>query len=127
MLIGMNALFKAFGLCVVAIMKKCPVLTGSPGHIDDIFPYFMLHAKQIFPMLDCMDDLRKISDLRVPANWYVHQLSSQTLWCAKQPFIEIRNALIYYYLSGKCLFGYTKTIPTRYHFWDGVMCCFSNK
>ncbi|XP_062852405.1 ATP-dependent RNA helicase SUPV3L1, mitochondrial [Trichomycterus rosablanca] len=40
------------------------------GHIDDIFPYFMRHAKHIFPMLDCMDDLRKISDLRVPANWY---------------------------------------------------------
>uniref|UniRef100_A0A8C1ER73 ATP-dependent RNA helicase SUPV3L1, mitochondrial n=2 Tax=Cyprinus carpio TaxID=7962 RepID=A0A8C1ER73_CYPCA len=40
------------------------------GHIDDIFPYFMRHAKEIFPMLDCMDDLRKISDLRVPANWY---------------------------------------------------------
>lgn len=34
----------------------------------------MHHAKQIFPMLDCMDDLRKISDLRLPANWYVlHQ------------------------------------------------------
>ncbi|XP_077421024.1 ATP-dependent RNA helicase SUPV3L1, mitochondrial isoform X2 [Vanacampus margaritifer] len=40
------------------------------GHIDDIYPYFMRHAKQIFPMLDCMDDLRKISDLRVPVNWY---------------------------------------------------------
>ncbi|KAM6943607.1 ATP-dependent RNA helicase SUPV3L1, mitochondrial [Xenentodon cancila] len=40
------------------------------GHIDDIYPYFMRHTKQIFPMLDCMDDLRKISDLRVPANWY---------------------------------------------------------
>ncbi|KAL2083243.1 hypothetical protein ACEWY4_021016 [Coilia grayii] len=40
------------------------------GHVDDIYPYFMRHAKQIFPMLDCMDDLRKISDLRVPANWY---------------------------------------------------------
>ncbi|XP_022068980.2 ATP-dependent RNA helicase SUPV3L1, mitochondrial [Acanthochromis polyacanthus] len=40
------------------------------GHIDDIYPYFMRHAKQIFPMLDCMDDLRKISDLRVPADWY---------------------------------------------------------
>ncbi|XP_029354935.1 ATP-dependent RNA helicase SUPV3L1, mitochondrial [Echeneis naucrates] len=40
------------------------------GHIDDIYPYFMRHAKQIFPMLDCIDDLRKISDLRVPANWY---------------------------------------------------------
>uniref|UniRef100_A0A674EMG0 ATP-dependent RNA helicase SUPV3L1, mitochondrial n=1 Tax=Salmo trutta TaxID=8032 RepID=A0A674EMG0_SALTR len=42
----------------------------SPGHIDDLYPYFMRHAKQIFPMLDCMEDLRKISDLRVPANWY---------------------------------------------------------
>ncbi|XP_072236489.1 ATP-dependent RNA helicase SUPV3L1, mitochondrial [Leuresthes tenuis] len=40
------------------------------GHIDDIYPYFIRHAKQVFPMLDCMDDLRKISDLRVPANWY---------------------------------------------------------
>lgn len=41
------------------------------GHIDDIYPYFMRHAKQIFPMLDCMDDLRKISDLRLPAYWCV--------------------------------------------------------
>ncbi|XP_028651800.1 ATP-dependent RNA helicase SUPV3L1, mitochondrial [Erpetoichthys calabaricus] len=40
------------------------------GHQDDLFPYFMRHAKQIFPMLECMDDLRKISDLRLPANWY---------------------------------------------------------
>ncbi|KAM9325010.1 ATP-dependent RNA helicase SUPV3L1, mitochondrial [Gastrophryne carolinensis] len=40
------------------------------GHVDDIFPFFMRHAKQIFPMLDCMDDLRKISDLRLPPNWY---------------------------------------------------------
>ncbi|KAG5670604.1 hypothetical protein PVAND_000854 [Polypedilum vanderplanki] len=40
------------------------------GHIDDIFPFFLRHAKQIFPHLDCMDDLKKISDLREPANWY---------------------------------------------------------
>uniref|UniRef100_A0A4W3KFL3 ATP-dependent RNA helicase SUPV3L1, mitochondrial n=2 Tax=Callorhinchus milii TaxID=7868 RepID=A0A4W3KFL3_CALMI len=40
------------------------------GHVDDLFPYFMRQAKQVFPMLDCMDDLRKISDLRLPANWY---------------------------------------------------------
>lgn len=40
------------------------------GHLDDIFPFFMRHAKQVFPMLDCMDDLRKISDLRLPPNWY---------------------------------------------------------
>ncbi|XP_070498173.1 ATP-dependent RNA helicase SUV3 homolog, mitochondrial [Chironomus tepperi] len=42
----------------------------SAGHVDDIFPYFLRHAKQIFPHLDCMDDLKKISDLREPANWY---------------------------------------------------------
>lgn len=46
-------------------------LLCAAGHIDDIYPYFMRHAKEIFPMLDCMDDLRKISDLRLPANWYV--------------------------------------------------------
>ncbi|XP_040293981.1 ATP-dependent RNA helicase SUPV3L1, mitochondrial [Bufo bufo] len=40
------------------------------GHMDDIFPFFMRHAKQVFPMLDCIDDLRKISDLRLPPNWY---------------------------------------------------------
>ncbi|XP_055692792.1 ATP-dependent RNA helicase SUV3 homolog, mitochondrial [Lutzomyia longipalpis] len=45
------------------------ILQGA-GHVDDIFPYFLRHAKQIFPHLDCMDDLKKISDLRTPANWY---------------------------------------------------------
>ncbi|XP_077451184.1 ATP-dependent RNA helicase SUPV3L1, mitochondrial [Stigmatopora argus] len=45
-------------------------ISFGAGHVDDIYPYFMRHAKQVFPMLDCMDDLRKISDLRVPANWY---------------------------------------------------------
>ncbi|XP_044730588.1 ATP-dependent RNA helicase SUV3 homolog, mitochondrial, partial [Chrysoperla carnea] len=45
------------------------ILQGS-GHVDDLFPYFLRHAKQMFPHLDCMDDLIKISDLRTPANWY---------------------------------------------------------
>ncbi|CAG9862206.1 unnamed protein product [Phyllotreta striolata] len=45
------------------------VLHGA-GNITDIFPYFLRHAKLMFPHLDCMDDLRKISDLRSPANWY---------------------------------------------------------
>uniref|UniRef100_A0A8C6VSY8 ATP-dependent RNA helicase SUPV3L1, mitochondrial n=2 Tax=Naja naja TaxID=35670 RepID=A0A8C6VSY8_NAJNA len=40
------------------------------GHVDDLFPFFLQHARQIFPMLECMDDLRKISDLRLPPNWY---------------------------------------------------------
>uniref|UniRef100_A0A1A9ZT33 ATP-dependent RNA helicase SUV3 homolog, mitochondrial n=1 Tax=Glossina pallidipes TaxID=7398 RepID=A0A1A9ZT33_GLOPL len=45
------------------------IIKGA-GHVDDIFPYFLRHAKSIFPHLDCMDDLKKISDLRTPANWY---------------------------------------------------------
>ncbi|XP_023310678.1 ATP-dependent RNA helicase SUV3 homolog, mitochondrial isoform X1 [Anoplophora glabripennis] len=45
------------------------VLQGA-GNPTDIFPYFLRHAKQMFPHLDCMEDLRKISDLRTPANWY---------------------------------------------------------
>uniref|UniRef100_A0A8D2AN81 ATP-dependent RNA helicase SUPV3L1, mitochondrial n=1 Tax=Sciurus vulgaris TaxID=55149 RepID=A0A8D2AN81_SCIVU len=42
----------------------------SAAHVDDLFPFFLRHAKQIFPMLECKDDLRKISDLRLPPNWY---------------------------------------------------------
>lgn len=50
-------------------MTISDILQGA-GHVDDIFPYFLRHAKQIFPHLECMDDLKKISDLRQPANWY---------------------------------------------------------
>lgn len=54
----------------ITFIALCLFIFSPPGHIDDIYPYFIRHARQIFPMLDCMDDLRKISDLRVPANWY---------------------------------------------------------
>ncbi|XP_077992177.1 ATP-dependent RNA helicase SUPV3L1, mitochondrial-like [Glandiceps talaboti] len=45
-------------------------ILSDNGHIDDIFPYFYQHARQVFPMLDCMDDLKKISDLTTPANLF---------------------------------------------------------
>ncbi|XP_054261770.1 ATP-dependent RNA helicase SUV3 homolog, mitochondrial [Macrosteles quadrilineatus] len=45
------------------------IIQGA-GHVDDIFPYYLRHARQMFPHLECMDDLKKISDLRSPANWY---------------------------------------------------------
>lgn len=47
------------------------ILQGA-GHVDDLFPYFLQHARQMFPHLECMDDLKKISDLREPANWLVY-------------------------------------------------------
>ncbi|XP_049865438.1 ATP-dependent RNA helicase SUV3 homolog, mitochondrial [Pectinophora gossypiella] len=45
------------------------ILQGA-GHVDDLFPFFLRHARLAFPHLDCLDDLKKISDLRTPANWY---------------------------------------------------------
>ncbi|XP_050292923.1 ATP-dependent RNA helicase SUV3 homolog, mitochondrial [Anthonomus grandis grandis] len=45
------------------------ILQGARSHAD-VFPYFLRHARQMFPHLECMDDLKKISDLRSPANWY---------------------------------------------------------
>ncbi|KAI2807677.1 ATP-dependent RNA helicase supv3l1, mitochondrial [Blomia tropicalis] len=42
----------------------------AKGHVDDLFPSFLKHAKQIYPHIDCLDDLKKISDLRLPPNWY---------------------------------------------------------
>lgn len=52
------------------------ILAGA-GHVDDIYPYFLRHARKMFPHLECMDDLRQISDLRTPANWYPHARHKQ--------------------------------------------------
>lgn len=89
---GRNEIFPFFCMCIARLFHQAFIsfrkyvleMTSLPadlhiiisdiccgaGHIDDIYPYFMRHAKQIFPMLDCLDDLRKISDLRLPAYWY---------------------------------------------------------
>lgn len=50
-------------------IKIYDIVNGA-AHFDDLFPYFMKHAKAIYPHLDCMTDLRKISDLTNPADWY---------------------------------------------------------
>ncbi|KAL1137981.1 hypothetical protein AAG570_009676 [Ranatra chinensis] len=45
------------------------VIRGA-SHISDVFPYFLRHARIMFPHLECMDDLKKISDLTLPPSWY---------------------------------------------------------
>ena len=45
------------------------ILQGA-GDVTDLLPYFLDHGRHMFPHLDCMEDLCKISDLRLPANWY---------------------------------------------------------
>ncbi len=44
------------------------ILQGA-GHVTDVLPFFLRYAKKMFPHLECMDDLKQISDLRNPANW----------------------------------------------------------
>lgn len=39
------------------------------ANITDIFPFFMRHTRLMFPHLECMDDLKKISDLTFPPSW----------------------------------------------------------
>ncbi|KAK7072755.1 ATP-dependent RNA helicase supv3l1, mitochondrial [Halocaridina rubra] len=45
------------------------IIQGA-AHIHDIYPSFKKHALEIFPHLNCLEDLCKISDLSTPPNWY---------------------------------------------------------
>lgn len=39
-------------------------------HVDELFTFFLAHCKEIFPHLNCLEELKKISDLRLPIYWY---------------------------------------------------------
>jgi ATP-dependent RNA helicase SUPV3L1/SUV3 len=41
------------------------------GHsIDTLFTYFLSHARKVYPHLESLEDLKLISDLTQPHNWY---------------------------------------------------------
>lgn len=61
--------YKSESLPPELYIKLCDILDGH-GHISDIFPFFLTHARQAFPHLECREELRKISDLGLPHNWY---------------------------------------------------------
>ncbi|KAF7990608.1 hypothetical protein HCN44_000413 [Aphidius gifuensis] len=42
----------------------------NDDNVFGLFPYFMKHAKAIFLRVECMDDLKEISDSCKPANCY---------------------------------------------------------
>lgn len=50
-------------------IKFCDIIDGH-GHISDLFPFFLSHAREAFPHLECHEELRKISDLGLPHHWY---------------------------------------------------------
>jgi ATP-dependent RNA helicase SUPV3L1/SUV3 len=37
------------------------VIAGA-CHLDNLLPFFIHHGKQAFPHLECLDDLKKITD-----------------------------------------------------------------
>ncbi|XP_061192837.1 ATP-dependent RNA helicase SUV3 homolog, mitochondrial-like [Saccostrea echinata] len=43
---------------------------GEGKHVDDLFPFFIDHAKKIYPHFEFKQDLQLICDLTQPANWY---------------------------------------------------------
>ncbi|KAJ1360360.1 hypothetical protein KIN20_019313 [Parelaphostrongylus tenuis] len=52
--------------------EKCSSMISSKRAtmLKGLFPYFLAHARKVFPHLEAMDDLRMISDLTQPHNWY---------------------------------------------------------
>ena len=45
------------------------ILFQGASHLHDLYPYFFKHAKDIFPHLNCIEELYKVSDLTQPPNW----------------------------------------------------------
>lgn len=50
-------------------IKFCDIIDGH-SHVSDLFPFFLTHAREAFPHLECHEELRKISDLGLPHHWY---------------------------------------------------------
>lgn len=44
-------------------------IINNAGNIIDIYPYFLDYVKKMYPHIECLDELKKISDLRNPSNW----------------------------------------------------------
>lgn len=42
----------------------------SNHSVDLLFPYFFAHAQSLYPHLESLDDMKLISDLTQPQNWY---------------------------------------------------------
>ena len=52
------------------------ILCGA-RHNHDLLPYFLTHARKVFPHLECIEELKQISDLTSPPDWYPEARSIQ--------------------------------------------------
>lgn len=68
--------YKSASLPPELYVKFCDIIDGH-GHVSDLFPFFLSHARAAFPHLECHEELRKISDLGMPHTWYPHARAKQ--------------------------------------------------
>uniref|UniRef100_A0A8R1HXG4 Suv3_N domain-containing protein n=1 Tax=Caenorhabditis japonica TaxID=281687 RepID=A0A8R1HXG4_CAEJA len=54
----------------VALLVLFSDISKGGKDCEMLYPFFLDHSKQVFPHLEAMDDLRIISDLTQPHNWY---------------------------------------------------------
>lgn len=54
------------------------------AHTDELFPFFLAHARRMYPHLECIEDLTAISDLTQPHEWFANarQLSRSIIYHA---------------------------------------------
>ncbi|CAJ0558544.1 unnamed protein product, partial [Mesorhabditis spiculigera] len=67
--------FKDFCLQKDAVLEPALLVTLhdiiKDGHdVDNLYQFFLAHAKKVFPHIEAMNELKMISDLTQPHNWY---------------------------------------------------------
>ncbi|KAM3728112.1 ATP-dependent RNA helicase [Dirofilaria immitis] len=53
--------------CIAVIISD---ILSKARDVDSIYPYFIEHAKRVYPHLECEKELKTLSDLTKPHNWY---------------------------------------------------------
>ncbi|VBB29498.1 unnamed protein product [Acanthocheilonema viteae] len=53
--------------CITIIISD---ILNKARDVDSIYPYFIEHAKRVYPHLECEKELKTLSDLTKPYNWY---------------------------------------------------------
>lgn len=53
--------------CIAIVISD---ILNKARDVDSLYPYFIDHAKRVYPHLECEKELKTLSDLTKPYNWY---------------------------------------------------------
>lgn len=56
------------------------IIAGS-SHMDDLFPYFLSHTREMNPAVTIVPQLQKISNLTQPHMWYMYTSYTLQYYC----------------------------------------------